>query len=322
MKTLDEILQLVAQSVEGIDWQREPRELYEPIDYTLALGGKRVRPALSLLAADLFDGNLAEVVPAALALEVFHNFTLLHDDVMDKASLRRGRATVHEKWCENTAILSGDVMSIEAYRLLAGVPEKNLKQVLDIFSKMAVEICEGQQMDMNFEEKTSVTKSEYIEMIRLKTAVLLASSLKIGALIAGASDKDCDLLYDFGINLGLAFQLKDDYLDVYGDEKTFGKAIGGDILCNKKTYMMISAQEVAQGDDADELQRWIAHAPSAEKVAAVTQLYTRLHIDAIARERIDFYHQKALESLEALSVKAEKLVALKNLTVKLMLREE
>ncbi len=322
MKTLDEILQLVAQSVEGIDWQREPRELYEPIDYTLALGGKRVRPALSLLAADLFDGNLDEVVPAALALEVFHNFTLLHDDVMDKASLRRGRPTVHEKWCENTAILSGDVMSIEAYRLLAGVPEKNLKQVLDIFSKMAVEICEGQQMDMNFEEKMSVTKSEYIEMIRLKTAVLLASSLKIGALIAGASDKDCDLLYDFGINLGLAFQLKDDYLDVYGNEKTFGKAIGGDILCNKKTYMMISALEVAQDDDADELQRWIAHAPSAEKVAAVTQLYTRLHIDAIACERIDFYHKKALECLDALSVNAEKLVALKNLTVKLMLREE
>ena len=215
MRTLYEILQIVAQAVESLDWNRPPRELYEPIDYTLALGGKRVRPAVSLMAADMYDADLQEVIPAALALEVFHNFTLLHDDVMDKAPLRRGRATVHEKWSENTAILSGDVMSIEAYRLLAKVPEKHLKQVLDIFTQMAIEICEGQQMDMNFEQQQSVSKSDYIEMIRLKTAVLLASSLKIGALIAGASTSDCELLYEFGINLGLAFQLQDDYLDVY-----------------------------------------------------------------------------------------------------------
>lgn len=322
MKTLSEILQIVAQAVESLDWNRTPRELYEPIDYTLALGGKRVRPALSLMAADMYNADLQEVIPAALALEVFHNFTLLHDDVMDKAPLRRGRATVHEKWSENTAILSGDVMSIEAYHLLAGVPEKNLKQVLDIFTRMAIEICEGQQMDMNFEQQQSVSKSDYIEMIRLKTAVLLASSLKIGALIAGASTSDCELLYEFGINLGLAFQLQDDYLDVYGNEKTFGKAIGGDILCNKKTYMMLSAIEVAKGEDALLLNKWIESKPSAEKITAITQLYTQLHIDEICRECIDFYHKKAVENLENLSVSVEKLQPLKKLMVKLMHREE
>lgn len=322
MRTLSEILQIVAQAVESLDWNRPPRELYEPIDYTLALGGKRVRPALSLMAADMYDADLQEVIPAALALEVFHNFTLLHDDVMDNAPLRRGRATVHEKWSENTAILSGDVMSIEAYRLLAGVPEKNLKQVLDIFTQMAIEICEGQQMDMNFEQQQSVSKSDYIEMIRLKTAVLLASSLKIGALIAGASTSDCELLYEFGINLGLAFQLQDDYLDVYGNEKTFGKAIGGDILCNKKTYMMLSAIEVAKGEDALLLNKWIESKPSTEKITAITQLYTQLHIDEICRERIDFYHKKAVENLENLSVSVEKLQPLKKLMVKLMHREE
>lgn len=322
MKTLSEILQMVAQAVESLDWNRSPRALYEPIDYTLALGGKRVRPALSLIAADMYDADLQEVIPTALALEVFHNFTLLHDDVMDKAPLRRGRATVHEKWSENTAILSGDVMSIEAYRLLAGVPEKNLKQVLDIFTQMAIEICEGQQMDMNFEQQSLVTKDDYIEMIRLKTAVLLASALKIGAIIAGAPNSDCNLLYEFGINLGLAFQLQDDYLDVYGNEKTFGKSIGGDILCNKKTYMMLSALEVAKDEDALLLNRWIESAPSAEKITAITQLYTKLHIDEVCQERIDFYHRKALENLERLSVSVEKLQTLKNLIVKLMGREE
>jgi len=322
MKTLSEILQMVAQAVESLDWNRSPRALYEPIDYTLALGGKRVRPALSLIAADMYDADLQEVIPTALALEVFHNFTLLHDDVMDKALLRRGRATVHEKWSENTAILSGDVMSIEAYRLLAGVPEKHLKQVLDIFTQMAIEICEGQQMDMNFERQPSVTKSEYMEMIRLKTAVLLASALKIGAVIAGAPKKDCESLYEFGINLGLAFQLQDDYLDVYGNEQTFGKSIGGDILCNKKTYMMISALEVAKGEDATLLNKWIESNPNADKVIAVTQLYTKLHVDEMCRERIDFYHKKALDNLEKLSIDSEKLQTLKNLIVKLMCREE
>lgn len=322
MKPLTEILQMVGRAVESLDWERSPRELYAPIAYTLALGGKRIRPALSLMAADMFDADLQTVMPAALALEVFHNFTLLHDDVMDKAPLRRGRATVHEKWDENTAILSGDVMSIEAYRLLAMVPEQHLKSVLDLFTKMAIEICEGQQMDMNFERQPKVTKDEYIEMIRLKTAVLLASSLKIGALMGEASLCDAELLYDFGINLGLAFQLQDDYLDVYGNEQTFGKAIGGDILCNKKTYMMISALEVAKGDDAELLNKWLASCPSAEKVAAITSLYTKLHIDEVCRERIDFYHCKALDCLDKLSVDNVRLETLKSLTAKLMTREE
>ena len=322
MRPLSEILQMVGRAVESLDWERSPRELYAPIAYTLALGGKRIRPALSLMAADMFDADLQTVMPAALALEVFHNFTLLHDDVMDKAPLRRGCATVHEKWDENTAILSGDVMSIEAYRLLAMVPEQHLKSVLDLFTKMAIEICEGQQMDMNFERQPKVTKDEYIEMIRLKTAVLLASSLKIGALMGEASLCDAELLYDFGINLGLAFQLQDDYLDVYGNEQTFGKAIGGDILCNKKTYMMISALEVAKGDDAELLNKWLASCPSAEKVAAITSLYTKLHIDEVCRERIDFYHRKALDCLDKLSVDNVRLETLKSLTAKLMTREE
>lgn len=213
-------------------------------------------------------------------------------------------------------------MSIEAYRLLAMVPEQHLKSVLDLFTKMAIEICEGQQMDMNFERQPKVTKDEYIEMIRLKTAVLLASSLKIGALMGEASLCDAELLYDFGINLGLAFQLQDDYLDVYGNEQTFGKAIGGDILCNKKTYMMISALEVAKGDDAELLNKWLASCPSAEKVAAITSLYTKLHIDEVCRERIDFYHRKALDCLDKLSVDNVRLETLKSLTAKLMTREE
>lgn len=322
MRTFSEILDLVAQEVAKLNWNRSPKELYAPIAYTLNLGGKRVRPALSLMAADLFDGNLAEVAPAAMALEVFHNFTLLHDDVMDNAPIRRGKPTVHEKWDTSTAILSGDVMSIEAYRLLAQVPQRCLSQVLSVFTTMATEICEGQQLDMNFEREDGVTEAQYIEMIRFKTAVLLASSLKIGAIVAGADDVDCQLLYDYGINLGLAFQLQDDYLDVYGNPETFGKSIGGDILCNKKTYMMIRALQDAEGEDAQALQHWIASAPSQEKITNVTALYTRLGINDRCRERIDYYHQRALACLEALNVDAEKLQPLKQLTEKLMRREE
>ena len=218
-----------------LDWSREPQGLYEPIGYTLAAGGKRVRPQLALLATKLFGGNEEDVLPAALALEVFHNFTLLHDDVMDKAQVRRGRPTVHVKWNANTAILSGDQMMIEAYKLLSQVPENKLATTLRLFNQMATEICEGQQYDVDFESREDVTIPEYMEMIRLKTSVLLATALRIGAYIAGATDEQQEQIYNYGIHLCLAFQIQDDMLDCYGDQATFGKAIGGDIAENKKT---------------------------------------------------------------------------------------
>ena len=224
-----------------LDWEREPKGLYAPIAYTLAAGGKRVRPQLAMIGSQLFGGKDEEVLPAALALEVFHNFTLLHDDVMDKAEVRRGRPTVHIQWNENTAILSGDQMMIEAYTLLSQVPERALARVLQLFNKMATEICEGQQYDVDFEQKSDVTIEEYLMMIRLKTSVLLANALQIGAYIAGASEEEQQAVYQFGINIGLAFQIQDDILDVWGDPKTFGKAVGGDIACNKKTFVYLEA---------------------------------------------------------------------------------
>ena len=233
----------INQEVLQLDWHREPYGLYEPIEYTLAAGGKRIRPQLAMIASQLFGGKDEEVLPAALALEVFHNFTLLHDDVMDHADVRRGRPTVHVKWNANTAILSGDQMLIEAYKLLAGVPKEKLSQCLEMFNKMATEICEGQQYDVDFEAKETVSEAEYLMMIGKKTAVLLATALQMGAYIAGASQDEQETLALFGNSIGLAFQIQDDILDVWGDPATFGKAIGGDICCNKKTYVTIIAQK-------------------------------------------------------------------------------
>ena len=231
----------VNKEILKLDWEREPKGLYAPIAYTLAAGGKRVRPQLAMIGSQLFGGKDEEVLPAALALEVFHNFTLLHDDVMDKAEVRRGRPTVHIQWNENTAILSGDQMMIEAYTLLSQVPERALARVLQLFNKMATEICEGQQYDVDFEQKNDVTIEEYLMMIRLKTSVLLANALQIGAYISGANEEEQQAVYQFGINIGLAFQIQDDILDVWGDPKTFGKAVGGDIACNKKTFVYLEA---------------------------------------------------------------------------------
>src|ERR1035437_2649996 len=225
MKSFDEITQLITSELEQINWNKEPKGLYEPIGYVLSLGGKRIRPALTLMACNLFSDDVQPAVDSALGLEIFHNFTLLHDDIMDRADVRRGQLTVHKKWNDNTAILSGDVMQIASYQYIAKTPEKYLKQTLDLFSQTAAEICEGQQYDVDFEKRENVTGDEYLEMIRLKTAVLLGCSLKTGAWIGGAGEEDAKNLYDFGINIGLAFQLKDDILDVYGDESTFGKKI-------------------------------------------------------------------------------------------------
>ncbi|MCF0209638.1 MAG: polyprenyl synthetase family protein, partial [Bacteroidaceae bacterium] len=249
--------------------RKEPQGIYDPINYVLSMGGKRIRPVLMLLAYSMYKGSekAKDILPAALAIETYHNYTLLHDDVMDKADVRRGKPTVHKKWNENAAILSGDSMLVLAYQRMMQVESSRLREVLDLFTTTALEIGEGQQYDLEFESRMDVKEAEYIEMIRLKTSVLLACALKIGAILADAPQADCDKLYDFGINMGLAFQLQDDYLDVYGDFKTFGKAIGGDILCDKKTFMLINAINKAKDFDFGK-----QYSSPQEKIAAVTNL--------------------------------------------------
>ena len=293
MNINDEILKL--------DWKREPYGLYEPIEYTLAAGGKRVRPQLAMIASQMFGGKEEEVLPVALALEVFHNFTLLHDDVMDKAQVRRGRATVHVKWNENTAILSGDQMIIEAYKLLAEVPADKLAKVLKMFNQMGTEICEGQQYDVDFESQEEVSIEEYLKMIRLKTAVLLANALKMGAYIAGAKDEQQEMLYEFGINIGLAFQIQDDILDVWGNPETFGKAVGGDISCNKKTFVYLEAKGQL-GDEAMRLEEWYSHVleDNTEKIAAVKDIFEQLGVRERCEKVVEEYTQVALDILEKL----------------------
>ena len=285
-----------------LDWDREPYGLYEPIEYTLAAGGKRVRPQLAMIASQLFGGKDEEVLPAALALEVFHNFTLLHDDVMDKADVRRGRPTVHVKWNENTAILSGDQMLIEAYKLLSGVPADKLPKVLQLFNKMATEICEGQQYDVDFENQESVALDDYLKMIRLKTAVLLATALKMGSYIAGASTEQQEMLYEFGINIGLAFQIQDDILDVWGNPETFGKAVGGDISCNKKTFVALTAMQLADTDTRTALEQWFAQTltDNTEKIAAVKALYEQVGTRTLCEETVEQYTAQALHLLDQL----------------------
>ena len=293
----------INKEILNLDWKREPYGLYEPIEYTLAAGGKRVRPQLAMIANQMFGGNDEEVLPAALALEVFHNFTLLHDDVMDKADVRRGRATVHVKWNENTAILSGDQMLIEAYKLLAGVPADKLSNVLQLFNKMATEICEGQQYDVDFESQEQVAVEEYLKMIRLKTSVLLANALQTGAYIAGADEQAQGDLYEFGINIGLAFQIQDDILDVWGDPKTFGKAVGGDISCNKKTFVYLEAMR-RLGDEAigNELQQWYSQVleDNTTKIAAVKEIFEQLDVRTACEKVVEDYTQKALALLNQL----------------------
>ncbi len=325
MKSFDEIIQIVTSEIEQINWSKEPRGLYEPIGYVLSLGGKRIRPALALMACNLFSEDIQPAVNSAIGLEIFHNFTLLHDDIMDRADVRRGMPTVHKKWDDNTAILSGDVMQIASYQFMAQTPEKFLKRSLDLFSQTAAEICEGQQYDVDFENRNIVKAEEYLEMIRLKTAVLLGCALKTGAWIGGAGERDANLLYDFGINIGLAFQLKDDLLDVYGDEATFGKKIGGDILCNKKTYLLIHALELAKGNDATELQRWLKTSDeslSNEKIKAITFLYDRLGVKAICEDKMQFFYSKAIANLEKVSVLDNKKQELRKLAEKLMSRND
>ena len=288
-------------AIAALDWSKEPHGLYAPIAYALSSGGKRLRMQLVLAGCRLAGGNEQDALPFAEAIEVFHNFTLLHDDVMDRADVRRSKPTVHVKWNDNTAILSGDQMLIEAYKLLEGVPAQHLPQLLNLFTKTATEICEGQQYDVDFEQRNDVQISDYIEMIRLKTSVLLAAALKGGAIIGGATEAEQEALYNYGIHLGLAFQIQDDLLDCFGDPATFGKAIGGDISCNKKTYLLLSALHRANHRQYSELTRWLAlTSPSAEKIEAVKALYIATQAREAAEQAIEQHTAEALACLSIL----------------------
>ena len=320
MRTFEEICRTIEEALARLTFDQPPRSLFDPITYTLSLGGKRIRPALALMACDLFGGKNEDVLQPALGLEVFHNFTLLHDDLMDEADRRRDKPTVHKLWNPNVAILSGDAMLICAYQLVA---KANDKAILELFSRTALEICAGQQYDMEFESRSDVTEEEYIEMIRLKTAVLLACALKVGAMIGGASTADADALYDYGIHIGLAFQLQDDLLDVYGDPKTFGKNIGGDILCNKKTFLLINALSVASEEQRQVMEDWMARKTydAQEKIAAFTNLYNELSIRDLTERRIEDYYRMASEDLARLSIAPETLSVLKGTCDRLMKRK-
>lgn len=303
----NQLSQRINQYIKELAFSRKPQGLYNPIEYVLSPGGKRIRPVLMLMAYNLYRDDVEAIFDPATAIEVYHNYTLLHDDLMDRADMRRGKATVHKVWNDNAAILSGDAMLVLAYQYMARVKTDCLKPVMDLFSQTALEICEGQQLDMEFETRHDVAEEEYIEMIRLKTSVLLAASLKIGALLGGASSADANALYDFGMHMGVAFQLKDDWLDVYGDPAVFGKKIGGDILCNKKTYMLIQALRSAKGEQLNDLNDWIeAEQPNPqEKIAAVTRIYNATGVKQMCEEQIALYTRKGLESLERVALPAE-----------------
>ena len=304
-------------------YMREPKGLYAPIEYVLSLGGKRIRPVLMLLAYNMYKEDVDCILPQAAGIETYHNYTLLHDDLMDKADMRRNKPTVHKVWDDNTAILSGDAMLVLAYRLMADCQEKYLKRVMDIFTQTALEICEGQQWDMEFETRTDVTVPEYIEMIRLKTSVLLSAALKIGAVLGDASEEDTRKLYDFGIQMGLAFQLQDDYLDVYGDPAVFGKKIGGDILCNKKTFMLITALSLAEGEDKETLLNWLRATDyvAEEKIQSVTALYNKVGVPELCQARIDAYYKEGLELLDKVNVESSLKEELKKFVCHLMDRK-
>ena len=303
---------------------KNPKNLYTPINYILDLGGKRIRPTLLLIAADLFGNAYQKALDAALAVEVFHNFTLLHDDIMDNSPLRRGKTTVHEKWDTNTAILSGDVMLINAYQYLEKYDASSYKALMQLFSKTAQEVCEGQQYDVDFETLNNIKITDYIEMIRLKTAVLLACSLKMGAIIANASTADATTIYNFGINLGLAFQLQDDLLDALGNPKTFGKRIGGDIIANKKTYLHLLLLEKADKTDKETISAYYNSKtkPNEEeaKIALITGLYKKYNIDKATQQLIDTYSNKALEDLSQISSENEAKTLLASYVSKLQSR--
>lgn len=324
MKTSNDILECINAFIDQLPYERKPYSLYEPIQYVLSLGGKRIRPALMLLSYQLYENRPEQILMPAVALETYHNYTLLHDDLMDNADLRRGHATVHKRWDANTAILSGDSMLVLAYERMAQVPADKLSPVLQLFTTTALEIGEGQQYDMEFERRNDVTEDEYIEMIRLKTSVLLACAMKMGAILAGASAEDAENLYKYGEQIGLAFQLQDDLLDVYGDSAVFGKAIGGDITSNKKTYMLINAFMRADDRQRAELHRWVdaVDFDRQEKIKAVTALYNEIGIRQLCEEKINFYFNQARQYLTLIDVPAERKQPLIDFTNEMMHRDK
>ena len=323
MYTSEELLSKVNQFLADLPYDRRPSSLYAPIRYVLSMGGKRIRPVLMLLAYQLYKDAPETILMQAVALETYHNYTLLHDDLMDNADLRRGHETVHKKWNANQAILSGDSMLVLAYERMAQCPKEKLANVLAVFTETALEIGEGQQYDIDFEHRTDVGEEEYIEMIRLKTSVLLACALKIGGILADAPAGDLENLYKFGEQMGLAFQLQDDYLDVYGDSKVFGKAIGGDITSNKKTYMLINAFNKANDAQRVELMRWVTakEFDRQEKVTAVTNLYNEIGIDRLAQKKIAYYFDESKKYLNALQVPEERKAELRAYAEKMMVRK-
>lgn len=293
----------IEQQLQRLNWDIAPQQLYHPIGYALESGGKRIRPQLVLMGCELFGGTREAALPAALAIEVFHNFTLLHDDIMDNADMRRGRPTVHHKWDDNTAILSGDAMMIKAYEFLEQLPDEQFVKIVPLFTKTALQVCEGQQLDIDMERCEAATLDEYFEMIRLKTAVLLAAALKMGAIVAGADATDAQLLYDFGIDIGIAFQLRDDYLDTFGDAATFGKRIGGDILCGKKTFLLITALDRADDTQRQIIKQTIAdnQLDDAQKIAIVTKFYQQFEADKACANAMNERYQQALTHLQRIS---------------------
>ena len=319
----EQLLTLFNEYLDRLPYERQPHSLYSPIQYVLSIGGKRIRPILMMLAYNLYEEDPVRILPVASAIETYHNYTLLHDDLMDHADVRRGHPTVHKKWNENTAILSGDSMLVLAYERMAQCPVGKLKPVLDLFTETALEIGEGQQYDMEFEKRNDVREEEYIEMIRLKTSVLLACALKMGAILADAPEEDAANLYKFGELVGLAFQLQDDYLDVYGDPAVFGKAIGGDLLCNKKTYMLINAFNMANDAQRQELEQWVSavNPDPVEKIASVTRLYNEIGIRESAEQKIRYYFNESRKYLAAVNVPESRKAELMAYTDKMMHRE-
>ena len=302
MKSIQELSSLISGELSSIKYPKNPLSLYEPIEYILDLGGKRMRPILVLMAHQLFGKNIEKAIPPALAIEIFHNFTLLHDDIMDNAPLRRGQKTVHEKWNNNVAILSGDTMLVQAYQLMADVDNTIVKQVLAVFSKAAIEVCEGQQWDMDFETQSDVSITDYLKMIECKTAVLLGAALQIGGITAGASTQEQNYLYAFGRDLGIAFQLKDDLLDAFGNIETFGKQVGGDIMANKKTYLYLKALTLSDKKQRANLKQYFSTNDTSQlKVDSVKAIFSKLAIPELTTNLIKEYHSKAMDNLAAIN---------------------
>jgi geranylgeranyl diphosphate synthase type II len=324
MHTIAELQAKIEQALTDLSFNNSPPELYNPVRYMLSLGGKRMRPLLVMMGCDMFKGNIDKAVSAAIGIELFHNFTLLHDDIMDKAPLRRSKQTVHEKWNINVAILSGDAMFVKSFQLMMMVEDRIVKGTVDIFSRTAIEVCEGQQLDMNFEMQKDIRIADYVNMISSKTAVLLGASLQIGALIAGAPTVDAHNLYNFGKNIGIAFQLQDDLLDVYGDQSKFGKQVGGDILSNKKTFLFLKAMEVLDDSSRKTLENFYSNASittADEKLDAVISLFNNAHIKQYAKDEMQHFHNNALQHFSEVHLPAEAKKPLLDFCETLMMRE-